>query len=408
MQITTRKMLVILLLVVMGIQFAPANEVAAMWTRLYERADTLDQKQRIMENIVEQHSRDLIPVLTDALDEEVRTFRNTENVTEKTKKIELMRMVVQELGRLKAREAAPVVWETVQLVEDAMLKGEAIAALGSSGARQYAEDLAMMLRNINFNYDEIQNQRKNEIVAYALVTALGRLKTDVGYEPVFFASQGWYSSRSSVKEKAEKVLQQMVDDPTEELLDILRNNTEYELKMAALRAEEKSTAPETGKALLAAAALDEGLNYSPKNQSERRMLKTIRLNALRMLKKYSELEGSPQREELIGNMEKMLRSYRVDREYQEDEMITLLEAMGTYTGEEVAQPLAELTAYYNERREVTPPDSYRIVRALIQALGNVGHLAGLEELTLITISNYWEGSIQREAGRAIEKIQAEN
>ncbi len=394
----------LLLLAVIGSQFAAANEVAAIWTRLYERARTLEQKQKIMMNIVEQHSRDMIPVLTEALDEEVRTFRNTADITEKSQKNELMKMVVKELGRLKARDAASIVWETVETVEEPLLKGEAITALGSMGARQYAEEMAMMLRNINFNYDEIENQRKNEIIAYSLVMALGRLKSEVGYAPVFFASQGWYSGQSQVKQLAERVLQQMVDDPTEQLLTILLENPEYELKLAALRAAEESAAPETGKARVAAAALNEGLKYSPKNQNEKRQLKTLRMNALRMLRKYPQ----PESETLISDMAQMLRLYRVDRVFAEDEMITLLEAMGTYTGEEVARPLADLMAYYNERREFTPPDSYRIVRALIQAIGDVGHIAGLEELTIITISEYWEGSIQREAQAAIDQIQAEN
>ncbi|HKK64486.1 MAG TPA: PBS lyase, partial [Clostridia bacterium] len=93
MQRIKLKILMLLLLVMVGSQFAVANEIAAMWTRLYERARTLDQKQQIMMNIVEQHSRDVIPVLNDALDEEVRTFRNTANVTEAGRKIELMKMV---------------------------------------------------------------------------------------------------------------------------------------------------------------------------------------------------------------------------------------------------------------------------------------------------------------------------
>lgn len=397
-------MLTLLLLTAVGSQFAVANEVAAIWTRLYERARTLDQKQQIMMNIVEQNSRDMIPVLTEALNEEVRTFRNTANVTAKSQKNALMKMIVKELGRLKAREAAPIVWETVETVEEPLLKGEAIIAIGSMGGRQYAEEMAMMLRNINFNYDEIENQRENEIIAYSLVMALGRLKTEVGYAPVFFAAQGWYSGQSRVKELAKKVLQQMVDDPTEQLLTILRDNDEYELKLAALRAAEESTAPETGKAQVAAAALNEGLRYSPKNQAEKRQLKTIRLNALRMLKKYPQ----PESDTLMNNMTQMLRLYRVDRVFEEDEMITLLEAMGTYTGEEVARSLADLLAYYNERREFTAPDSYRIVRSLIQAIGDIGHIAGLEELTIITISEYWEGSIQRQAQAAIEQIQAEN
>src|SRR6056297_1953654 len=104
----------------------PASEVSAVWTRLYERAVTYPQKQQIMLNILEQHDRELIPVLTEALDVEVRNLRNTSNITEKSMQIDLMRMVVKELGALKANEAREVLFETVRNVGDPFLKGEAI------------------------------------------------------------------------------------------------------------------------------------------------------------------------------------------------------------------------------------------------------------------------------------------
>ena len=51
---------------------------------------------------------------------------------------------------------------------------EAIIALGKVGARQYSVELNLMLRNLNFNFGEIQDQRGNEIVAFSLVQALAR------------------------------------------------------------------------------------------------------------------------------------------------------------------------------------------------------------------------------------------
>jgi len=378
-----------------------ANEVSAVWTRLYARAVTFPQKQQIMMNIVEQHSRDMVPVLIDALDQEIRNFRNTTSLTEKTMQIDLMTTIVKELGRLKATESQVVVMETVKNAEDPILKGEAILTLGKIGARQYAGELALMLRNLNFNMEYTENQRENEIEAYALVRALERLRSEDGFEPVFFASLGWYSSQSGVKERAGKAMVMMVDDPTDQLLDILLNNPDYTYKLAALEAEERSAAPEDRKADVAAAALDEGLKYSPKNLTERSQLKTLRLYAMAMMKKYPQ----PDDPQLLTNMERMIALYRADRVFQEDEMITLMETMGTFSGEETAGILSNFLAYYNMRRDAGPPDSYRIVRSLIQALGSVGHISGLEELTMVTISDAWEASVRREAFAAIEKIK---
>ena len=78
--------------------------------------------------------------------------------------------------------------------------------------------------------------------------------------------------------------------------------------------------------------------------------------------------------------------------------------MGTFEGEETARILSEFLGYYNLRRDAGPPDSYRIVRALIQALGTVGHTAGLEELTMVTISEAWEAAVKRAAAAALRKI----
>ncbi len=379
-----------------------ANEVSAVWTRLYERAVTYPQKQQIMLNILEQHNRELIPVLTEALDVEVRNLRNTSNITEKSMQIDLMKMVVKELGALKANEAREVLFETVRNVDDPFLKGEAIISLGKVGARQYVGDLALMLRNINLNAETGNDRREGEVLAYALVMALERLRDDAGYSPVFFASRGWYSPLSGVKERAEEALEVMVDNPTEQLLEILLNETDYEDKLAVLHAEEKSSAPGTAKAELAAAGLTEGLKYSPNNLSEQRILKEIRLFSLGMLKKYPR----PRNMDIVARMDRMITLYRANRVFDEDEMLTLIDVMGRYEGQEdVAKSLSSLLRYYNQRRDVEPPDSYRIVRALIQALGSIGHISGLEELTFITYSSFWEGSIQREAKAAIEKIR---
>ena len=177
-----------------------------------------------MMNIVEQHNRDMIPVMTDALDQEIRSFRNTSGITQKRMQIDLMTVIVRELGRLKAAESDAVLMETVRITKDPILKGEAVLSLGKTGARQYSDQLALMLRNLNFNMDGIQNQRENEIEAYALVRALELLRSESGFEPVFFASLGWYSTQSGVKERARRALVVMVDDPSEQLSSILLNN----------------------------------------------------------------------------------------------------------------------------------------------------------------------------------------
>ena len=76
----------------------PANEVSAVWIRLFRRATTLSQKSNIMANIVELHDRDMIPVLMEALEEQVGELENSGNVTDRLKTVDYIKMVVKELG----------------------------------------------------------------------------------------------------------------------------------------------------------------------------------------------------------------------------------------------------------------------------------------------------------------------
>jgi hypothetical protein len=387
-----------------GVAALTADETSAVWTRLYQRAESLEQKRQIMMNIVEQDNRDLEPVLREALAEQLSALRNTRDTTEKERQRELMKMIVKELGDLKARSATELTWEVVQAAEDPLLRGEAVIALGRMNASEYGGQMATMLRNLNFNYGDIQNQRANEILAYSLVLALKQMRIAEGFEPLFFASQGWYSGRSGVKQAAKEALTVVVDDPTEQLLSIVRNNTDYTLKLAAVEAEESSSAPPAGKARVAAAALDEGLTINPENVRERQQLKDLRMEALRVLR------GKPFPEdlELLENMSSMITDYQRDRLYETDEMLTLLETMGSYQREGAAQALNDFLIYQTERRNDGVTMSLRIAKQTIQSLAATGREIAQEGLTLVTVSTEWEGSVKREAEAALERLNSGN
>ncbi len=403
MSIRNRVGIIVLIAFFAGLHMLPAGEVAAVWTRLYDRARNLDQKYQIMMNIVEQNSRDMVPVLTRALGEQVSNFENPRSTTEKQKQIRLTKMLVKELGNLKARDAADLTWQVLQNTDDAILKGEAILALGKMGARKYGEQMALMLRNINYAGSEVSKQRENEIIAYSLVKAFERLKHEAGLEHVFFASEGWYSGKSGVKEAAKRALQAMTDDPTDMLIGVIEKNDDFKWKLAALEAERRSNAAPERKAQVAAAALEEGVRLSFENLVQKRQLKQLRLTALRMLADLPKPEGS----NLVPNMEKMLLDYQRERAYDEDEVLQLLQTMGTFDSEEMAEIVSNFLAYLNERREFGPVSSLRIAKQTIQTLGNIGSVKGIEELTVVKISQYWEGSVQREAETALEMIQSD-
>ncbi len=394
------KFILIITVLFMVASVVSADEVSAVWTRLFRRASSLSQKSNIMVNIVEQHSRDMVPVLMEALDEQVGNLKNSGDVTARLQASEYTKMIIKELGRLKANEAAPFIIQIVENVDEPFLKGEAIIALGKIGASQYTNKLNLMLRNINFNLGDIQDQRKNEIVAYSLVLALERLKQPESYSPLFFASTGWYSSGSGVRAKAGEAMLNILDDPTEQLMNILLENKAYDIKLAALSAGSKSRASDENKSALAVSALKEGLLASPKNPTEKIQLKSLRVLALNIL------ESSPSKpEEAISYMAKMLVQYRTDRLYDIDEMVDLFEAFGTFSSDESVKAQTEFLAYLTDRKESGRVIDLRISKSSIIAIGNTANPLGFEQLTNVEYSDSWENSVKREAKNALSKLK---
>ncbi len=377
-----------------------ANEVSAVWTRLYKKATSLSQKYNIMENIVEQHSRDMIPVLEQALQEQVAHFSNTGDTTNRMENTKFTKLIVKELGRLKDHDAADLIWQVVENAKDPFLKGEAIIAEGRVGARKYVNKMDLMLRNLNLNFGKIQNQRDNEIIAYALVMALERLKQPESYTPLFFAAHGWYSRQSGVKEKAQAALLSIVDDPTKQLGEIITGTKEYNLKLEALIAGEKSKASADNKASLAVLALDQGLSHSPKDVIEKTQLKSLRIEALKVLE-----DGSSKPESAVPLMKSIIIGYQTERLYDEDEMLQLFETLGTYSSDSSAKIMASFLSYLTDRKESGGTVPYRISKALIIAMGNNGNKLGFEELARVQYSDAWENSIKREAKFALGKLK---
>jgi len=394
------KFFVVILIFIFVASAIPANEISAVWTRLFRRAVSLSQKSNIMENIVEQHSRDMVPVLMEALEEQVGNLQNSGDVTERLKTAEYTKMIVKELGRLKANEASSYIWQIVEVVDDPFLKGEAIIALGKVGARQYTNELNLLLRNLNFNLGDIQDQRKNEIVAFSLVIALERLKQAESYSPIFFASTGWYSSRSGVRAKAQESMLTMLDDPTEQLMQIMKDSKAYDIKLAALDAGFKSRANDENKAVLAVLALQEGLQASPINPTERVQLKSLRVLALNVLELVS-----VKPEEAVAYMNRMLILYRTERLFEIDEMVDLFETFGTFSSDESVKAQTEFLAYLTDRKESGRVIDLRISKSSIIAIGNTGNSLGFEQLTNVQYSDSWENSVKREAKNALGKLK---
>ena len=373
------------------------GERSLIWSRLYRRARTLEDKMNILDSAARRPTADLSPMLLDAIDELNAMREQVSTTTDTLLHVRLSTKVVQLLGEIGVSESAPYIHDVVQNSSDPFLKGEALYALGRIGADGYAVDIAMLLRNLNLNLDTGIGKRDAEIVAFGAVLALERLREPVGYAPLFFASIGWYSPASGVKEKAEEVMFSLIEDPTEVLLDIVKLESDTEVKLKALLAESRSGAPASGVTRVAEESLRQSLLRRPISINEETVLSQMRLLSMELLVSHGGSSGS------LDN----LIEVATGASFNINERITAINAIAAEASENAVSALILFLRKQNERQQsgITPAD-YRIIRATIQMLGQLGDGAAVEELLAVGISD-WPQAIERDAARAIADIEGQ-
>ncbi len=338
-----KKTLASLLFLILGFgSFVHADEKSAVWERIYRNAVNDEMRYAVMLNIRELRDRQfgnlLIEALTDLLSRRIELGNNNEVEV----KVRLATAIVQELGDLKEVASADQVYQVYkEVVNYPFLKSEAAMSLGKMRASDYIPNLARDLADTNLqpNRDKAAAQ---EIVAFGLVQSLATMKDARGYEPVFFASIGWYSSQRKVKETSRAMLKIMVDDPTEPLLKIIQNQPTPVNKLKALEAEDESKAPATGKALVALAALEEGVRIVPQDIVEGTQWGDLRKKALAML--VSTKDKTPSAAVLYRQQYKTAALAR-----DTSEILSVLHVLGVNGTPESLTFLIELMSGFNVR-----------------------------------------------------------
>jgi len=389
-----KKLLLVVLFAAGSFHLLFAGQTGESWARLYRRIPDIKQRYAIIQNLVPLDDQSLEPFYTSALDELVygdysqyRTNRSTYDDWEI-----LTRTIIMELGDIKGQSAAPIIWDVVKTAKTPLLKSAGLQALGVMRAEEYAPEIAIMLRNLNFNTSSDKNAA--EIEAYGAVAALDKMKAEVGFEPLFYASVGWYHDR--VADYAKNAVLDFTEDPVPLLKGIMQRAQSYKNKRTALAFAMESSAPAQSKADIAAAALEEGLKYSESDFTLKRQLADLRVDAMKDLITLDIFpENAPD-----------LLSKAVD-EGELDEKLVALQALGADGSDRSAEILASKLSFYNERQinDLTlNNEELLIVRQLIFSLGESGNEKGLQPLQEMKFADYTP-SLLRMADQAMTKIR---
>lgn len=366
------------------------DEMTEVWGRIYRNAPSLQQKYTVMLNIVELDNRDVVPLLIEALDE-----LNSQSIESNKKEIviqnDLKFLIINKLSHLKASEAGPYIFRAMKEADDPFLKGEAISALGKTGAKTYTRDISLILKNLTL--DRGNDLRGAEAIAFGCIVALERLKEPEGYAQVFYALDAGFSKR--LNELGKRALQNMLEDPSEILKNILINESELKIKLNALKAVDNSKAPAERKNDVAYTALDQGLGIQPTNIKGESFLRELRMLALGMF-----IKNKGDNREMVKLIEKL---FYINTDI--NEKITSLEVLRTMSNDEAGKALNRYLAHQNSRQGsgVSNRDN-RMVIATIRAIGSANSNVGTSELLRAKFSGY-PSNVVREVNKAIKALE---
>jgi len=391
-----KRILVLTILFLFVLSILPVfSDSAEVWTRLYRRSNSLEQKEMVLQNIVKINDRAVEPVLIEALEEmnnNQEKFKGDRALLMKW--VDMTDMIVKALGNLKTRDAEDQLWFVVTHPADSsLLKSDALIALGEMRATGYAPEIATMLRNLNFNTQQ-ENKTNAEIEAFGCVLALQKMRDPAGFEPVFYAATGWYSRRT--KDLAMASLKTMMDDPTESVMTIMKT-ADFAIKRTALMVEKDSTAPVANKNRVAVLALEEGLKYQTTDKKQLDDLSRLRVEAIKIL-----IENESKNNEAVPFLKKTIELAR-----DTNEIIYSYFALGVIGSDAAVDVLSEKLSYYNSRQAdgvFASQDQLEYIKQIIKSIGMSGNSRGNTVLTEVQFSNYTP-AINRLAKQAQEELK---
>lgn len=373
--------------------FVVANEGKTL-SRLYNRFRTLEQKYSIIQSMVTLDDRTLEPFYFSALQDliygDMSSYRNKEETAKLWETV--THMIIVELGDLKGESTSTMIWDVTRTTETPLLKADGLVALGRIQAVEYAPDIALILRNLNFNKND--NSEFAEKVAFGAVFALMLMKEDVGFEPLFYASIGWYQDR--VTEIAHRAITTSYEDPVPLMIPILTGSEDYEIQRRVLSTAMQMDTPPEKKIEIVMVALVEGLEPHVDNATLKEQLSSLRKDAI----------GNYVALNLPHTSAPRLLDKSITRG-DLDEKIVAIEALGRDGSNSATQVLVQRLDVLNERQisgVTLNREQLVLLRQIIFALSISGNEQGLAPLNDMAYIDYTP-ALKKLAQEAIEKIQ---
>jgi hypothetical protein len=367
-----------------------ANDAVRVYGQILASVETMQQKYAAATSIATLNDASAGPYLADALDWALAARSAIKAGPERETYERFTRILLKCLGDWRYTNAAASVMRAVDDSPDPLTKSEALVALGSMRATEFAERISIMLRDLN--NQPTADRDAGEKIAFGCVIALERMRSPLGFSPLFFASEGWYSKR--VRDQADRSLPLVLEDPSEAISALIAIETPPRM-IRALELEFRSKATSDAKAKVAVLALSRGITYSPRNKIEQNQLSELRVRAMTVL--AASANG-------LSAALDVAEAYRIG---STDERLAALKALGADKAPAATLALRDIILALNSAQKAGLVDETRnlLMRAALQ---NASINAGkdlLPALQTVLINDGWSSGVLTLATAAQKALQ---
>ena len=336
-------LIVILFLTVMAVY----SQDMTPYTNDYMRTDgTFAERLSVLESVRDAGITGIGEFYHNALKFLIVREPDIRTVTERNAAEKSAIILCQGLGAEKYTAAAGEIWQTVEIFDvagattDPLTMQTALIALGQVNAQDFVPHIVQRLNN--FNTQSVTNPETRRRVQAAVIGAINALEAlhDIrGYRPVFFVSVGSYDP--PVRQIASTALPNIVDDPGDVLIEIIRDTSSNpSVKLTAWNEMLRTRAPNDSKARVAAAALEIGWIYNTANESYRKNLSDMRKGAIDAIRLYGVSDAS-----VYTNLEFSYSRNFINNNPDYDEIVKTL---NTLTAVNTAESVALLQKFLQE------------------------------------------------------------
>jgi hypothetical protein len=392
MELIMKHCLFIFILGLFGMSVFAQSADLTLYTRDFTRTDsTFEERLKILEEVRDLKQTGIGQFYHNCLRHLLIRNADIKNREDHNLAERAALILVQGLGAEKYAQSATELWATADYfdieknrteIEPDLNAGntqrEAYIALGQVGGKTFVPHMVQRLNDFNAEtLTDAEYRRRVQLIVVGLISALEAIKDHAGFRPVFNVVVGGYEP--SIREIAYNALINMVDDPGDLLIEIIKDPATTPLIMQeAVRVMRGSKAPDESRAKVAAATLISAWNYHTTNRSWLGALSILRKGAIDDIRQYGIADN-----EVYKYLERSYVTNYNSRDPDYDEILKSLSTMASAKTDDASALLYKHLLELNERRRTGPWD--RKERQLFEWVLNALQISGTQSADVKTL-----------------------